>query len=158
MLPKTVLIFCSTQTGKDFRKIENQRLLLKFFGRNYKTKFLNRYPDDIPIEGRYDGVLFAGCNALNWVFHGDDYTLGMGKLWGCLKRGGKVIFVENNNYINHARHTPYSVIHPTLSIRLEEMMVLYEEDHPGLRGQILAEWSWLFKLHEKDNVFFYKKN
>jgi hypothetical protein len=159
MPPKTVLIFCSNQNRRDFPRPKNQQLLRKEFGDNYIPIFCEWYPEDVPREGRYDGVLFAGCNRLDAIFH-NDYLLGMATLWSGLKRGGKVFFVEGNNYINHVRHSPYSIIHPNLTISLEEMMIVHENEHPLLRGQILDAWGQLFKFHHRRGrrqTFFYKK-
>jgi len=138
-MPKTVLVICSDNSGKDFPREENQIMLKKLLGDDFIAEFMDRYPQNLPMEHKFDAVLFAGCNVLTWLFS-NKFEIGMEKLTNVLKKEGIIIFVENQTYINKIANKSYS-----LSIPLEEIKL-----------DILKSWEKFFQLDVMDNYFVYK--
>jgi hypothetical protein len=151
-MPKTVLVICSDNSGMDFPREENQIMLKKLLGDDFIAEFMDRYPQNLPMEHKFDAVLFAGCNVLTWLFS-NKFEIGMEKLTHVLKKEGIIIFVENQAYINKIANKSYS-----LSIPLEEMKLhpVAKDDATGLKQDILKSWEKFFQLDVMDNYFVYK--
>jgi ubiquinone/menaquinone biosynthesis C-methylase UbiE len=154
-MPKTVLVICSDNSGKDFPKDENQNMLKQLLGNDYIVQFMDRYPENLPTkENEFDAVLFAGCNVITWLFK-LDYEVGMEKLSRILKQDGIIIFVENQKYIDNIAIKGKSY---SLSIPLEEIKLrpTIKDDNTGLKQEILKSWEKFFELNQIDNYFVYK--
>lgn len=151
-MPKTVLVICSDNSGMDFPREENQIMLKKLLGDNFIVEFMDRYPQNLPMEHKFDAVLFAGCNVLTWLFK-NNFEIGMEQLTNVLKKEGIIIFVENQAYINKIANKSYS-----LSIPLEEMKLhpVAKDDTTGLKQDIIKSWEKFFQLDIMDNYFVYK--
>jgi hypothetical protein len=151
-MPKTVLVVCSDNSGKDFPREENQIMLKKLLGDDFIVEFMDRYPENLPSEHTFNAVLFAGCNVLTWLFN-NQIELGMEKLSNILKKDGIIIFVENQAYIDKLVNKSYS-----LSIPLEEMKLhpVAKDDKTGLKQNILNSWEKFFQLDVMDKYFVYK--
>jgi hypothetical protein len=151
-MPKTVLVICSDNSGMDFPREENQIMLKKLLGDDFIVEFMDRYPQNLPMEHKFDAVLFAGCNVLTWLFK-NNFEVGMEQLTNVLKKEGIIIFVENQAYINKIANKSYS-----LSIPLEEMKLhpVAKDDTTGLKQDILKAWEKFFQLEVMDNYFVYK--
>ena len=141
-MPKTVLVICSDNSGMDFPREENQIMLKKLLGDDFIVEFMDRYPQNLPMEHKFDAVLFAGCNVLTWLFK-NNFEIGMEQLTNVLKKEGIIIFVENQAYINKIANKSYS-----LSIPLEEMKLypVAKDDTTGLKQDILKSWEKFFQL------------
>jgi len=151
-MPKTVLVICSDNSGMDFPREENQIMLKKLLGDDFIVEFMDRYPQNLPMEHKFDAVLFAGCNVLTWLFK-NNFEVGMEQLTNVLKKEGIIIFVENQAYINKIANKSYS-----LSIPLEEMKLhpVAKDDTTGLKQDIIKSWEKFFQLDIMDNYFVYK--
>ena len=151
-MPKTVLVICSDNSGMDFPREENQIMLKQSLGDDFIVEFMDRYPQNLPMEHKFDAVLFAGCNVLTWLFK-NNFEIGMEQLTNVLKKEGIIIFVENQAYINKIANKSYS-----LSIPLEEMKLhpVAKDDTTGLKQDILKSWEKFFQLDIMDNYFVYK--
>lgn len=155
-MPKTVLVICSDNSGKDFPKDENQNMLKKLLGDDFIAEFMGQYPEDLPKNKKFDAVLFAGCNVITWLFK-KNYEVGMEKLSRILKQDGIIIFVENQKYIDNIAIKGKSY---SLSIPLEEikLLAMVKDDNTGLKQEILKSWEKFFQLDQIDNYFVYKVN
>jgi hypothetical protein len=153
-MPKTVLVICSDNSGKDFPKDENQIMLKQLLGDDFIAEFMGQYPEDLPKNKKFDAVLFAGCNVITWLFK-KDYEVGMDSLSKILKQYGIVIFVENQKYIDNIAIKGKSY---SLSIPLEEikLLAMVKDDKTGLKQEILKSWEKFFQLERIDNYFVYK--
>jgi len=154
-MPKTVLVICSDNSGKDFPRDENQKMLKQLLGDDYLAEFMDRYPENLPPEeNAFDAVLFAGCNVITWLFK-NDYEVGMEKLSKILKQDGIVIFVENQKYIDNIAIKGKSY---SLSIPLEEMKLLpmVKDNKTGLKQDILKSWEKYFKIDVMKEYIVYK--
>jgi hypothetical protein len=154
--PKTVLVICSTVSGSDFPKNENQTMLKQLLGDDFIAEFMGQYPDDLPTDKKFDAVLFAGCNLLMWLFY-KAHEDGMEKLYNILKQDGIVIFVESQNYINKTVTKGKSY---GLSIPIEEMKLygLKQYNDSEIKQKILKSWGKFFHLDQMEHYFVYKKN
>jgi len=155
--PKTVFVICSTISGVDFLTYNNQIMLKQLLGEDFIPVFMNRgekYPDNLPINKKFDAVYFAGCNMLKWLFK-ENYEHGMEKLSNILKEDGIVIFTESKHYVEKiaTKGNYYE-----LSIPLEEMKIygIVKDDGTGLKQDILKSWGKFFRLDRIDNYFVYK--
>jgi hypothetical protein len=105
---KQVLVVCS---GSDDKKSEyyidsgNKEIIIELMGNNTNTIHINRglkmnvYPTDIVNSSykytKFDMILFAGCNILEWLFKTkDSITI----TESFLKDTGIIIFTEGPNY------------------------------------------------------------
>lgn len=153
-MPKTVLVICSDNSGKDFPKDENQNMLKQLLGNDFIAEFMVQYPEDLPKNKKFDAILFAGCNVITWLFK-NDYEVGMESLSKILKQDGIVIFVENQNYINKMATIGKSY---SLSIPLEEMTIrpTIKDDKTGLKQDILKSWEKYFRIDGMKEYIVYK--
>ena len=153
-MPKTVLVICSDNSGKDFPRDENQNMLKQLLGDDFIAEFMGRYPEELPRNKKFDAVLFAGCNVITWLFK-NDYEVGMEFLSKILKQDGIIIFVETQKYIDNIAIKGKSY---ELSIPLEEikLLAMVKDDNSGLKQDILKSWEKFFQLDLIDNYFVYK--
>jgi hypothetical protein len=159
-MPKTVLVICSSPTGKDYPREENQAMLKKLLGEDFVPEFLGenssgQYPQNLPTGKQFDLILFAGCNVLIWLFGEDrEHETGMKKLSTVLKDDGIIIFVETLKYVQ-----THGVEGHGLSIPIESMKLLTTQldDGSGLKQEIINSWKKYFTQTEADLYIVYKK-
>jgi hypothetical protein len=153
-MPKTVLVICSDNSGKDFPRDENQKMLKQLLGDDFIAEFMGHYPEELPKDKKFDAVLFAGCNVITWLFK-NEYEVGMESLSKILKQDGIVIFVENQKYIDNIAIKGKSY---SLSIPLDEikLLAMVKDDKSGLKQDIITSWEKFFQLEVIDNYFVYK--
>ena len=145
-MSKTVLVICSSPTGRDYLAKDNQDLLHTLLGEGFVPTFLDgvgkTFPNDLPSgENQFDLMFFAGCNHLSSLFTASKveereenkvHEAIIRRLGSLLKKDGKIIFSESANYVKrhgeagHALTLPIEGLAPISKVHTKNFYNTYK--------------------------------
>jgi hypothetical protein len=108
---------------------------------------LTDYKDDT-----YDFILFVGCNNIAWIFKPATSINVIKQLNDKLKKNGRIVFIENENFIK-ARAEPYTIEQKS-TIKIENLQEIPDNK---FTANLYMQWSNVFSENIVNGCITYMK-